>query len=614
MRLLAVAVTVLAPVASLSAQVPQPRMGEPLHGLTPAELQRFQAGRADFTQVFSVAMGLGPIFNQSSCASCHNNPIGGPGSITVTRFGYTDSKGGFDPLAALGGSLLQAQAIDVACQEVVHPSANTTATRVTTSVLGLGLLEAIPDAAIVARETNPPSAAVSGRVRWVPMLEAPSAPLRAGRFGWKAQLATVLSFSGDAAQNELGFTNRLLPTENAPNGNTALLQVWDSLPDPEDQADANGLHFIDRVTDFQRFLAAPPQTPRSGMSGEAIFAAVGCADCHAPSYTTVNDPALPLPLRNQVIKPYSDFLLHDMATAGDFIADGDAGVTEIRTPPLWGVRNRDPLWHDGRVAGGTLQSRMLGPTGIIFQHQSFGSESRPSALAFAALPPADQQKVVDFLDSLGRAEFDWNGDNVRNQVDLAAFRQAQGGGPYGPDSPEAVFDIDQNGLLDAADLAAFAQVYEGDCNNNGVNDLLDVVSGARGDANGNLIPDDCEFCQPSLGYAGAGTFTLSLCGDDLTTANSWATFQLAGGAPNAPVVLAISTTANPVMFSPTEWFVPTQPPLLWIDFLVTDPLGEIRFPLFGAGQQPTWTWVFQAGVFDGANWDASNAITVTTGS
>jgi CxxC motif-containing protein (DUF1111 family) len=616
MRILALPLFVVASAASLAAQTPQPKMGEPLSGLTPAQLQRFAAGRVDFTHVFTNAEGLGPIFNQNACASCHNNPVGGPGTQTVTRFGFTDGKGNFDPLTSLGGSLLQAQAINVACQEVVPAIANTTASRVTTSTLGLGLLEAIPDADIAARELNPPSPNVSGRVSWVHPLEAPPvSPLRAGRFGWKAQVATVLSFSGDASKNELGFTNRLAPVENAPNGNQALLLVWDLVADPEDHPDANGHDFIDRVTDFQRFLAAPPQTPRSGMPGEAIFVAVGCADCHTQSYTTSNDPALEPALRNKVIKPYSDFLLHDMGIAADFIEQLPAGVQELRTPPLWGVRNRDPLWHDGRVVGGTLQTRMLGPTGIIFQHGQFGSEAAPSANAFDALSAADKQKVVDFLDTLGRAEFDWNGDNVRDQVDLAAFRAAYAGtgGPWPVTSPQAVFDFNQDGYVTQADLIAFAQVYEVDCNNNGVNDLLDVLNGTSADTNGNLIPDECEFCQTNLGYAGAGTLSLSVCGDALITAGSSATFAITGGVPFAPLLIAIGFGSNPYLITPTEYLVPLEPLAALITFFSCDPSGRLRLPVFGGpGAQITWT--FQAATFDGVAFDLSNALSVTVGS
>lgn len=603
--------------AQAFAQTPQPKAGRPLNGLTATQAARFQAGRQDFTRVMTVQDGLGPIFNQTSCASCHNNPVGGPGSITVTRFGFTDGKGNFDPLTALGGSLLQQGAINAACVETIPSAANTTATRVTTSSLGIGLIEAIPDAAIAARELTPPSANVSGRVHWVHLLENPTGPLRAGRFGWKSQLATVLSFSGDAAQNELGITNRLLPTENAPNGNAALLQQFDTRPDPEAVADpTTGRDLVDRLTDYQRYLAAPPQTPRGGMTGEALFQAVGCADCHVASYTTSNDPALEPALRNQAIRPYSDFLLHDMGTAADFIPDGDASGQELRTPPLWGVRTKDPLWHDGRVAGGTLQTRILGPTGVIFQHGAFGSEAAASAAAFANLSAAQKQQVVAFLDSLGRLEFDANGDGARNALDLPAFLAARAGngGPYTADMPQAVFDFNQDGFVNQTDLAAFAQVFEGDCNGNATNDLQDVVSGASGDANENLVPDECETCQTDLGFAGAGTFALRVCGDALTAFGSRATFELSNGPANGALLIAIGIASNPTPITGTEVLVPLMPLAAVVTAFPLDGNGRLRLPLFGGGNAPTLTWFFQGATFGPRGWDLSNAVRVTMGS
>lgn len=598
---------------SLNAQSPQPKMGAPLHGLSPTELVRFQNGRNDFTRVFQTADGLGPIFNRTNCASCHNNPVGGPGSIKVFRFGFDDGKNGFDPLTALGGTLLQGQTINIAASEVIPPEANVIAQRVTPSALGLGLIEAIPDAAIAARATNPPSPTVSGRVHWVHALENPTGPLRAGRLGWKAQLPTSLSFSADATQNELGITNRLLPTENAPNGNVALLTQFDTVADPEDGPNAQGLHFIDRIDDFQRFLAAPPQTPRSGMTGEVLFNQVGCANCHSTSYTTSNDPGLESALRNKVIKPYSDFLLHDMGTAADFIADGDAGTQEMRTPPLWGLRTRNPLWHDGRVTGGTLQARILGPGGVIDQHNAFGSEAVPSAIAFQALSSADQLQVVAFLDSLGRAEFDGNGDNVRDRLDLPGFLQAFAAGATNPNLPSAVYDFDQNGLVNNADLVAFGAAYEEDCNGNGIPDLQDVISGFSADSNANLVADECEFCQPNLGFPGAGTLTMRICGDQLTLANSRGTFELNGGPANALTLVAIGIGSNPTPIIGAEILVPMMPLAALVDFLTTDAQGRLRVPVFGGSNLPVSSWVFQAASFTGTTWDFSNALQVDVG-
>jgi len=431
--------------------------------------------------------------------------------------------------------------------------------------------------------------------------------------GWKAQVATVLTFSGDASKNELGFTNRLAPTENAPNGNMVLLAQWDNVADPEDGPDVNGLDFIDRITHFQRYLAAPPQTPKSGMSGEGIFNSVGCADCHIASWTTKNDPALEPALRNQTIRPYTDFLLHDMGIAADFITDGGATGSELRTPSLWGVRSRDPLWHDGRVVGGTLETRLLGASGVIALHAVFGSEARTSGLAFQALPTADQLAVVAFLDSLGRAEFDSNGDDQLDRADLAAFQLAQVGGPYTADDAESVFDINQDGWVDNLDLNMFATVYEEDCNSNGSNDLADVLTGGHDDANSNLVPDECEHCQTDLGFAGGGTLTLGICGDDLTTVGSMATFQLTAGPANAPLLIAIGVAANPYLITPTEYLVPLVPLAALVQAFVTDAQGELHVPLSGGGNLPISTWVFQAAAFDGVSFDLSNALEVVVG-
>ncbi len=436
----------------------QPRMGQPLLGLTGPQRTRFEAGKIAFDTTLTAPEGLGPTFNQDSCSSCHNTPSGGSGSITVTRFGFSDPKGvGFDPLANLGGSLLQAQAISAQCQESVPAEANVTSLRATPSTLGFGLIEAIPDAAIQANATRPPPL-VSGRVHMAPVLEAP--PLvRAGRFGWKAQLATVLSFSGDAALNEMGLTNRIVGQENKPNGDADLLALCDTVADPEDHPDIHGVEFVDRVTDFQRFLAPPPQTPRSGMTGESVFNAVGCANCHVRAFTTATTVGLEEAIRGKGLRPYSDFLLHDMGLNADFIAQGDAEEGELRTPPLWGLRVRDPLWHDGRVAGGTFASRVLE---AIALHDALNSEARPAAQAFAVLDQADRDRVVAFLDSLGRAEFDHDGDIDVDGADYLAFRACRNGSQnISADDACAISDVDQDGDVDDDDFDLFVAAADG---------------------------------------------------------------------------------------------------------------------------------------------------------
>ncbi len=305
----------------------QPKMGDPLPGLTEDELQRFLFGQQKFNTPLLEEEGLGPIFNKESCGNCHANPLGGTGSQTVTRFGEL-TKGNFDPLEEFGGSLLQAAAISKDCMEELPPEHNHTALRVTNGMMGYGLVEAIVNEDILAvRDAQSPG--VQGMANMVEAFEDPGVP-RVGRFGWKAQVPTLETFSADASLNEMGLTNRHIQEENDPNGiRPPDLADCDAVPDPEDSiALGNGIdkEFIDVVTDFHRFLSAPPQTPKSGMTGEALFNQIGCNECHHTSFTTPDDQNLEEAIRNKTVKPYSDFLLHDMGESADFIEQGAAGL------------------------------------------------------------------------------------------------------------------------------------------------------------------------------------------------------------------------------------------------------------------------------------------------
>ena len=159
----------------------------------------------------------------------------------------------------------------------------------------------------------------------------------------------------------------------------------------------------------------------------------------------------------------------------------------------------------------------------------------------------------------------------------------------------------------------FATVYEEDCNSNGTNDLADVLLGGHDDANSNLVPDSCEYCQTDLGFAGGGTLALDICGDDLTTAGTRATLRLTAGPANAPLLIAIGIAANPSLITPTEYLVPLQPLAALVQAFSTDALGEFRRSLYGGGNLPTSTWVFQAATFDGVSFDLSNALEVVVG-
>jgi hypothetical protein len=232
------------------------------------------------------------------------------------------------------------------------------------------------------------------------------------------------------------------------------------------------------------------------MSGETVFIDTGCAKCHVPEWQTDNSATLEAALRNKVIRPYSDFLLHDVGLLADGVTDGSAFESELRTPVLWNLRSRDPMLHNGAAAGGTFAQRV---TIAIEAHGPYG-EGAGSAAAFAKLSPADKAKLVAFLDSLGRMEFDATGDQRVTYVDFLAFKPAYGQS-CDPDSAIAMHDVDQNGVVNMADFTLFMLAYEGengDCNRNGVPDLQDLLLGTSVDANFDGKPDECLPCVADL--------------------------------------------------------------------------------------------------------------------
>ncbi|HBJ87740.1 MAG TPA: hypothetical protein DDZ88_28565 [Verrucomicrobiales bacterium] len=325
-----------------------PQFGDPLPGLTRRELQEFNDGKVEFENVETEASGLGPIFNGFSCVICHSAPAVGGGSVfNVTRFGHT-TNGVFNPLTSLGGSLLQEREINSAVHEVVPPEANVVAQRNTTPLFGLGLIEAIPDAEILRHVKRRPVDGVLGKVSQVQ--DVATGRTMIGRFGWKAQIATLLTFSAEAYVNEMGITNRLFPVENAPNGNAQLLSEYDTVADPEDTLDARGRGDIDRIAEFMQWLGAPPRLPLTpnAIAGRGLFQSTGCANCHVPVMRTGQNRSASL--RNKEVWLYSDLLLHDMGTLGDGIAQGTADVRDMKTAPLWGLRESAPYLHDGRAA------------------------------------------------------------------------------------------------------------------------------------------------------------------------------------------------------------------------------------------------------------------------
>ena len=445
----------------------QPRMGEFLPGLSGAQQTLWQDGQDEFDRILQISEGLGPIFNDTSCSQCHGTPtIGGFSTTFVTRFGKAAVGGSpFDGLESLGGTLLQEDLIataDPACQEFVPVSADVVVKRTTPHTFGAGLLEAIVDADIIANETTPPDPAVSGMVRMATPIEG--GPARPGRMGWKGGVVTVFTFSADASLNEMGLTSSFFPTENPPGGDATLLGPplnCDTVADPEDPNEVR----ITKQANFQSFLAPPPQTPKLGMSGETIFNSVGCSACHVASFTTAGHSESVL--NGHTIKPYSDFLLHDMGVdaltggdgCGDGIVDGVATEREMMTRALWGAGQREGFLHDGRATGGTFGQNI---TDCVADH---GGEAAFSRTLYNALSASDKDAVHAFLESLGRPEFDEENNSTVDVFDWF-FLSTDLTGPnpataITPDDHGAIADVDQDGDFDMSDFLVMQRAFTG---------------------------------------------------------------------------------------------------------------------------------------------------------
>jgi CxxC motif-containing protein (DUF1111 family) len=325
--------------------------GDPLPGITAAEFELFRMGLEDFTEVETAEDGLGPAFNGTSCAVCHSVPaIGGISTMTEVRAGHVDEEGRFTELH--GGTLFHLFSIpDHRCQVQLPLEANVIARRLPIPVFGDGLIEAIPDDAIAALEDpeDRDGDGISGRAARI--RDVASGRERIGRFGWKAQQATLLAFSGDAYRNEMGITNDLFPNEVALGvGEDAMAVCSPPRRGVEDVRDRRtGLRGIDNFENFMRLLAPVGRGSVDDQvrTGERVFHSIGCGGCHTSLYVTGrnSNPVFdrrPVPL-------YSDLLLHDVGT-GDGIPQADALANEIRTPALWGLRLRKPLLHDGSAA------------------------------------------------------------------------------------------------------------------------------------------------------------------------------------------------------------------------------------------------------------------------
>jgi CxxC motif-containing protein (DUF1111 family) len=367
-----------------------PGAGGPLAGLTPREFSEFRLGLDDFLEVETAEEGLGPAFNATSCAVCHNVPaIGGGGLILEVRAGYRDETGTFRTFDPSGETLMHLFSTPThGCQPGIPSQATIVARRTPIPLFGAGLVEAIPDETIMALEDpiDRDRDGISGRAALV--RDVDSRETRVGRFGWKAQHATLISFGADAYRNEMGITNDLFPTEVAFGIRPEQIRSCDPLPDPEDVADRQtGRRGIDNFAAFMRFLAPLPSGasgPRE-QAGEALFQTSGCARCHVPVLQT--GPSASPVFHRQSVRLFSDLLLHDIDT-GDGIPQGAATDREIRTPALWGLRFRRPLLHDASAV--TIED-------AIRRH---GAEAERSRRLFEGLDDAARESLLAFLRSL----------------------------------------------------------------------------------------------------------------------------------------------------------------------------------------------------------------------
>ena len=363
--------------------------GQPLQGLNAQDAAKFAEGKEEFETEEEVDEGLGPVFNGRSCQECHRVPATGGGSRrTVTRFGRI-TNGVFDPLANLGGSLIQENAIgprDGSTHqfqpERVPPQANVVARRRSTPLFGLGLVDATPDGTFqqLAAQQAARNDGTAGKVSLVQNLLTGTTTV--GKFGWKAQVPSLGQFSADAYLNEMGITSPLFPNENCPSGNCAELQ-FNPLPGLNDTGDD-----VQALADFMTLLAAPPRGPitRDVTDGETVFRNIGCESCHVSTLRTGASNIAAL--NRKEYQPWSDYLLHDMGTLGDNITQGAANGREMRTAPLWGLRFVETYLHDGRAR--TLDEAI----------QAHDGQGRTSRNRFNALDQRGRDQLITFLRSL----------------------------------------------------------------------------------------------------------------------------------------------------------------------------------------------------------------------
>lgn len=366
----------------------------PVPGLTDAEMAAFARGDAEFSRRFSPSSGLGPIFNNASCFSCHSGDGRGRLDNSLQRIGSADD----DFLGHLGGPQIQDKAIPGAEFERV-PAGVSVSVRLPPPVFGVGLIEAIPESAILAN-ADPDDVngdGISGRpniVRspdFVPSTEpGGGGGDKLGRFGRKAQVSNLLQQVLEAYLQDIGVTSDFLPIENRNPLSSVPVEAADLVADPEIPAAT-----VMATVHYIRTLAppAPGELTAQRRQGQELFSSIGCVTCHVPTLRTGDHRMRAL--ANRDVTLYSDLLLHDMGDAlADDRPDGAATGREWRTTPLWGLRlmrqflnGKAFLLHDGRAR--SVEEAIL----------LHGGEAQRARDAFAALTPAQRAALLDFVES-----------------------------------------------------------------------------------------------------------------------------------------------------------------------------------------------------------------------
>ena len=370
---------------------------------------RFEDNKFIFSERETIEDGLGPTYNDVGCIECHQSvDVGAFSQAMEFRAGHI-TNGAF--VDAAGGQLIHARGTDSDIVEHISTAETVKAFRVTLSTLGDGFVESLSNTSLQNNVAAQPLAQ-RGTLSQVPVTEAGNA-LRIGRFGWKAQQASLLSFSGDAYLNEMGITNPFdgfggrsssaadAGTHENPAStaegviNVTFPSVFDPVQDPEDDGDD-----VLAFADFMAATRAPGRQnpiPAAATRGDSLFNAVGCNVCHTRTFVTaapgtlINGGAFAVPtaLGNKIIHPFSDFALHNIGTGDGIVQNaGQASANQIRTPPLWGIRARNRLMHEG------LNVTIFD---TIQLHAGQGTTARNN---FNALTAAQRNDLIAFVLSL----------------------------------------------------------------------------------------------------------------------------------------------------------------------------------------------------------------------